>query len=111
VIESVKDADFVILVTEPTAFGLHDLKLAVDTINELKKDHAVVINRYGVGNDDVIDYCKENNIPVWAKIPYMRKIAEIYSEGGLFYDKVPEFCIELDKIKSNILTLMKEASL
>ena len=60
VIEATKDADFVILITEPTPFGVHDLKLAVETMIELGKPYGVVVNRFGIGNNDVIDYCSYN---------------------------------------------------
>ena len=89
VIEVTKDADYVILVTEPTPFGLHDLKLAVDTMLELKKEFGVVINRQGIGNDDVLEYCKEENISVLANIPNDRRIAELYSRGELIYKQIP----------------------
>ncbi|MEN8121190.1 MAG: ATP-binding protein [Bacteroidota bacterium] len=108
VIEATKDADFVILVTEPTPFGFHDLKLAVDTMSELKKEYGVVINRYGIGNDDVLEYCNEQQIPVLAKIPNSRKIAEIYSSGELIYKQVPEFKEQLKSIKDFILNIKKE---
>ena len=99
VIEATKDADFIILITEPTPFGVNDLKLAVETVRKLKKDFGVVINRYGIGNDDVITYCKEEKIPILAKIPNSRKIAELYSTGKLIYDKVSEMKKELEKIE------------
>lgn len=98
VIEATKDSDFVILVTEPTPFGLHDLKLAVNTMRKLEKKFAVVINRHGIGNDDVENYCKEENISLIAKIPNSRKIAELYSSGELLYSKIPEVKLELEKI-------------
>ena len=104
VIEATKDADFIILVTEPTPFGLHDLKLAVETMIELEKPFGVVINRYGIGNDDVIHYCNENNIRIMAKIPNSRKVAELYSKGNLIYNNVSEFKDELAKIKDYIFS-------
>ena len=105
VIEATKDADFVILITEPTPFGLHDMKLAVDTMKELKKDFGVVINRFGIGNDDVLDYCEKENIPILAKIPNSRKVAELYSHGELVYKKVAEVKQQLENIKDYILQL------
>ncbi|MBN2789266.1 MAG: ATP-binding protein [Candidatus Delongbacteria bacterium] len=102
VIEATKDADFVILVTEPTPFGFHDLKLAIDTMRVLKKEIGVVVNRYGIGNNDVIDYCEKENIPVIATIPNDRKIAELYSRGELLYDKITEVKKELEKISKFI---------
>ncbi len=108
VIEAVKDVDFVILITEPTPFGFHDMKLAAETVKELKKDFAVVINRYGIGNNDVIDYCERENIPILAKIPNNRKIAELYSKGEIIYTHVPEMKDELEKIKNYIFNLRKD---
>ncbi len=107
VIEVVKDADFVILVTEPTPFGLNDLKLAVETVKELNRNFGVVINRYGIGNNDVIDYCNDENIPIIAKIPNSRKIAELYSEGKLLYKEIPEVAEELKHIKTYIFNEVK----
>jgi len=108
VIEATKDADFIILVTEPTPFGLHDLKLAVETMKELKKHFGVVVNRYGIGNDDVIDYCEDENIPLLAKIPNSRQIAELYSSGKLIYKVIPEVKQQLEKIRSFIINEMQE---
>ena len=110
VIEATKDADFVILVTEPTPFGLHDLSLAVDTMAALKKEFGVVVNRYGIGNDDVLEYCIDNDIPVLAKIPNSRKIAEIYAEGKLIYTEIPEVKLELEKVKKFITNKIIEKS-
>ncbi len=108
VIEATKDVDYVILVTEPTPFGLHDLKLAVETMKELKKSVGVVINRDGIGNDDVFKYCEKEQIPVLAKIPNDRRIAEIYSQGKLIYKEVPEFSLALEKITAHITTLCEQ---
>ncbi|HOI87862.1 MAG TPA: hypothetical protein PLV51_08385, partial [Lentimicrobium sp.] len=90
VMETVRDADFVLLVTEPTPFGLHDLSLAVDTVRVFEKTIGVVINRYGTGNDDVAEYCRREQIPVLARIPDSRRIAELYSAGKLIYKEIPE---------------------
>ncbi len=105
VIEATKDADFVILITEPTPFGFHDLKLAVETMKELKKKFGVVVNRYGIGNDDVVDYCEKENVPLLAKVPNDRRITELYSKGKLVYKEVPEMGKELDKIIAYLSTL------
>lgn len=98
VIEVTKDVDYVILVTEPTPFGLHDLKLSIDTMRELKKNFGVVLNRYGIGNDEVLEYCHSENIPVLARIPNDRSIAELYSRGELVYKKIPAVKAQLRKI-------------
>lgn len=98
VIEATKDADLILLVTEPTPFGLHDLTLAVDTMIELKKPFGVIINRFGIGDNNVEKYCAKNNIPVIAKIPNDRRIAELYSAGKLLYQSMSEVRTELEKI-------------
>jgi len=103
VIEATKGADLVILITEPTPFGFHDLKLAVDTMIELKKKYAVVINRFGIGNDDVEKYCALEGIDILAKLPNDRKIAELYSRGELVYEKFEGFKSELTKIAEYII--------
>lgn len=110
VIEATKEADFVVLITEPTPFGLHDLKLAVDTMRELKKDFAVVINRFGIGNNEVRDYCDNEKIDLLAKLPNDRKIAELYSQGELVYHQVPAFKEELKKVANYIVKLQAGGS-
>jgi MinD superfamily P-loop ATPase len=109
VIEATKDVDFVILVTEPTPFGLHDLKIAAETMRELNKDFGVVVNRYGIGDDKVFQYCENENIDVLARIPNDRKIAELYSAGELIYQKLPEFRKELDRIIEYLKRLKEES--
>ncbi len=108
VIEATKDVDFVILITEPTPFGFNDVVLAIETMKELKKDFGIVVNRYGIGNSDIENYCAENNIPIIAKIPNMKEIAHLYSRGELLYDKIPEVKAELMKIEKLILSKRKE---
>ena len=91
VIETTKNADYVILITEPTPFGLHDLKLAVETIRKLNINFGVVVNRYGIGNNDVIDYCNYEDITIIEKIKNNRQIAENYSAGKLLIEDFPDF--------------------
>jgi MinD superfamily P-loop ATPase len=81
VIESIKGSDFVCLVTEPTPFGLNDLKLAVETVRELNILFGVIINCDGIGDDGVRKYCHEENIPLLLSIPWSRGVAEAYSRG------------------------------
>jgi MinD superfamily P-loop ATPase len=98
VMEATKDADFVLLVTEPTPFGLHDLTLAVETMRALKKPFGVVINRFGIGDDAVIHYCSNEKIPILAKISNNREIAGLYSSGKLMYKDFPEVKESLSNI-------------
>jgi len=91
VIATLRGADFVVLVTEPTPFGLHDLKLAADMVRELGIPFGVVVNRVGIGDDRVHVYCSEENVPVLLEIPDDRRIAEVYSRGKLVVDSLPEY--------------------
>jgi MinD superfamily P-loop ATPase len=91
VVETVKDSDFVILVTEPTPFGLNDLILAVETVRILKIPFAVVINRCDIGDDKVREYCEKENIPILMEIPNDRKIAEAYSTGKTIVEVYPKY--------------------
>jgi len=98
VVEAVKGADFVLLVTEPTPFGLNDLKLAVDLVREMNLPFAVIINRYDIGNDEVEKYCKAQNIDICLKLPDDRRIAEAYSSGQMIVDVLSEYRKELSEL-------------
>jgi len=91
VIASMKDADFVLLVTEPTPFGLHDLELAVEAVKILGIPHGLVINRSDMGDDRVETYAKEKNVPILMEIPFDRRIAEAYSRGKMIVEAIPEY--------------------
>ncbi len=91
VIESVRDSDFVLLVTEPTPFGLNDLKLAVDMVRALALPFAVVVNRADVGDGETRAYCERERIDVLAEIPDDRRVAEAYSRGEMACDAIAEY--------------------
>jgi MinD superfamily P-loop ATPase len=91
VIETIKGTDFVLLVTEPTPFGLNDLELAVGMVRMLKLPFAVVINRCDMGDDRVVQYCRREEIDVAMEIPNDRRIAEAYSRGRMMVDILPEY--------------------
>ncbi|MDX9715301.1 MAG: ATP-binding protein [Dissulfurispiraceae bacterium] len=91
VIATLRDVDFVVLVTEPTPFGLNDLRLAVDMVRQLNLPFGVVINRSGAGDDRVHAYCHAESIPLLMEIPDDRKIAEAYSRGSLIIESLPEY--------------------
>lgn len=98
VIEATRRADLVILVTEPTPFGLHDLQLAVETVRQLGKEFVVVLNRHGIGDDQVERYCDAQNILLAARIPNNRHIAEACAAGKLLYRDIPEVAAAVDTI-------------
>ncbi len=90
-VAAVEGSDFCILVTEPTPFGLHDLKYSIEMLDQQNIPYGVVINRDGIGDDRVENYCKDKDIPLLMKIPNNREIAELYSEGVPFVKALPKW--------------------
>jgi len=91
VIEAIKGTDFVLLVTEPTPFGLNDLQLAVEMVRELKLPFSVAINRSDIGDNRVVGYCQQEDIEIILEIPNDRLIAEAYSKGIKIIDALPGY--------------------
>jgi len=91
VVESIKDSDFCLLVTEPTPFGLNDLVLAMETVRELNIPFAVVLNRAGVGDKKVEEYCRKENIPILLTILLDTAIARLYSKGVTLVVGMPQW--------------------
>jgi len=85
-VNAVLDSDAVLLVTEPTPFGVYDFKLAWEAFTPLNKPMGAVINRAGVGNDAIYRFCREQKLPILAEIPYDRAIAEAYARGRVIAD-------------------------
>lgn len=105
VVEALRDADFVVLVTEPTPFGLHDLRLAVETSRLLKLPFGIVINRAGIGNRDVYDYARYEKVEILAEIPDDRRAAQMYSRGEILVDKNNNFYLIFNKIAGKLKNL------
>jgi MinD superfamily P-loop ATPase len=106
VIASIQNTDFVLLVTEPTPFGLYDLKLAVGAVEILDIPCGLIINRSDLGDDQVKEYAHKMNLPILMEIPFDRQIAEAYSRGDMIVDVMPEWkakFLELyEKIKAQL---------
>ncbi len=107
VIAAIKDADFLLLVTEPTPFGLNDLKLAVETARLMKIPFGIVINRADVGDNRTVEYAKEENIPIMMEIPDKRDIAVAYSNGILMVEALPEMREKFQALYQNVLEQLK----
>jgi MinD superfamily P-loop ATPase len=107
VIASIKGADFVLLVTEPTPFGLHDLKLAVGAVRILGIPCGLVINRSDMGDDRVREYAKEAALPILMEIPFDRRIAEAYSRGRMLVEMMPEWREKFLLLYERIVELAK----
>jgi len=102
VIEAISSTDFVILVTEPTPFGLNDLKLAVGMVRELGLPHGIVINRSDIGDNRAEEYCREQDLDILMRIPYDRRIAEAYSRGEMMSTVNSEFDKQFGKLYQDI---------
>ena len=106
VIESISGSDYCILVTEPTPFGMYDLKLAVEVVRHMKIPFGVIINRDGIGDKKVEKYCKSENIPILLKIPERKKIAHLYSKGIALVNESHEwhemFALVFDSIQKEV---------
>ncbi len=110
VIETMKESDYVVLVTEPTPFGLHDLVMTIEVVDKLGLPFGVVINRSTIGNDDMVKYLAENKIPILMEIPFDRKIAELYSKGRPFVDEIPEYRTRFQKMMKYIEEIVNSGS-
>lgn len=99
VVEACTGVDYCILVTEPTPFGLHDLKLAVEMLAKLGVPAGVVVNRW-TGSDEVglASYCAEKQVPILLRIPFERRIAQAYAQGRLLADLMPEWQSQLQQL-------------
>jgi len=102
VVESVRGADFLLLVTEPTPFGLHDLKLAVQVGRELSIPMGVVVNRDGIGDHGVDDFCETEGLPILMRIPFERAIAEGVAQGKPLVDIHPEYMAQFQQMLMRI---------
>ncbi len=107
VIAAIKGADFVLMVTEPTPFGLHDLKLGVEAVKTLGIPCGLVINRSDIGDDGVREYAAKEDIPVLLEIPFDRKIAEAYSVGKLIIEVRPEWADKFRDLYNRIEILAR----
>jgi MinD superfamily P-loop ATPase len=106
VVESIRGTDFVLLITEPTPFGLHDLRLAVQLTRELDLPAGVVINRDGVGDNGVIEYCQNSGIPILMRIPLERRIGEAIARGQTLVEALPEYLPQFRQLYDQILLLI-----
>lgn len=97
VVASIYNSDYCLLIAEPTPFGLHDIQIMMRVLEEIKIPFGVVINRAGIGDRKLYDYCRENRVPILLEIPFQRRIAELYSRGIPFVLEMPEW---KDKFKT-----------
>lgn len=108
VVEAIKGSDFCLLVTEPTPFGLNDLVLAIETVRELNIPCGVVLNRAGVGDVTVEEYCHKENIPILLTIPLDTDIARLYSQGVTLVEGMPQWNEEFHQLFDRIREIADE---
>lgn len=102
VIETVRGCDYVVLVTEPTPFGLHDLKLAVEVLEVLELPYGIVINRADSPDNEAAAWCRQNGVRVLAELPEDRRVAEAYSRGDLAASAVPGYAARFEQVLAAI---------
>jgi len=110
VVESIKGSDFCLLVTEPTPFGLNDLALAVETVRKIDIPCGIVLNRAGVGDAGVEEYCRKENIPILLTIPLETEIARLYSRGITLVDGMPQWKSRFRQLFDSIKEIVDERS-
>ena len=108
VVESVRGADFLLLVTEPTPFGLHDLKLAAQVAKELQIPAGVIINRDGIGDTGVEKYCIAVSLPILMRIPYDRAIAEGTARGQTLLEIDPKYTMLFQQLFAEISRIVAQ---
>jgi len=103
VVESLRGADFALLVTEPTPFGLHDLRLAVELTREIDIPAGVIVNRDGIGDAGVDEFCREAGVPILMRIPMDRRIAEALARGEALIETFPEYLAQFRSLYDRIV--------
>ncbi len=106
VVETIQGADFVLLVTEPTPFGLHDLRLAILLTRELDIPAGVVVNRDGVGDDSVEEFCRKEGIPILMRIPLDQRIGKAVARGEALVEAFPEYLPQFRELYTQIQSLI-----
>jgi MinD superfamily P-loop ATPase len=108
VIETMKNADFVLMVTEPTPFGLYDLKLAVGAAKILDVPCGLVINRCDLGDNSVKAYARSEDLPILMEIPFDRRIAEAYSKGAMIVEVISAWKEKFLELHKKILDTLED---
>ena len=107
-VETVKGADLCLLVADPTPFAIHDLKLSVNMCRQIGQEPAVVVYRAGLDDTDLKEYCRTARLEIVGEIPDDRRIAEVYSVGGIVIKELPEYREHFNRLLERTLTLAQE---
>ena len=109
VVETVKDVDLCVLVTDPTPFGINDLKLAVDMARGIGQEPVIVVNRAEYRDGNLKEYCRAQQLEIIGEIPDDRKIAEVYSVGDIVIDKLPQYRSLFEDLSSKIVKMAQQS--
>ena len=102
-VEALRGSDYAIVCAEPTPFGVSDMTMVVELLREEGIAFGVVVNKSGIGNNQIYDYLKEENIELLENIPWTKKRAELYSTGNLITNKDPIFKLKMENILQKVL--------
>jgi MinD superfamily P-loop ATPase len=103
VVETLRGTDYVLLVTEPTPFGLHDLKLAAEVVRALDLPAGVILNRVGIGQAPVEDFCHQAGLPILLQLPMRREIAAALAQGQVLIEAFPEFRPDFENMLERLI--------
>jgi len=107
VVETVKDVDLCVLVTDPTPFGLNDLKMAVNMAREVVQEPVVLVNRAEYHDENLKEYCRSEKLEIIGEIPDDRNVAEVYSVGNIVVEKLPQYRKQFEEIALKIMNLAR----
>ncbi|MBN1536172.1 MAG: ATP-binding protein [Anaerolineales bacterium] len=108
VVETLHGANFALLVTEPTPFGLHDLKQVIGILGDMKIPAGVIINRDGIGDNQVDEFLSQTEFPILMRIPYSTQIAGAIAAGNTLLDVSPEYIMEFQTLFQKIKNIIAE---
>lgn len=107
-VAAVENTDYAIIVSEPTPFGVSDMKMVVEMLRNMKIPFSVVVNKAGLGDNEIYEYCKQENIDIIGEIPFDKRIAKLYSNGKIFSSELEEYKNIFTDIFEKIVKLTKE---
>ena len=106
VVETLRAVDFVLLVTEPTPFGVHDMKQMLGIVQEMSLPAGVVINRCGIGDGQMDEFLAQNNLPVLLRVPFTKELASGIAAGQNLIDVLPEYSRQLQHVHRQISEML-----
>ena len=102
-VAAVEDVDYAVIVSEPTPFGVSDMKMVVEMLCQMKIPFGLIINKAGLGDEEIYHYCRDESIEILGEIPFDKRIAELYAHGKIFSISLPEYKNLFTDIYKNII--------